>query len=625
MRRLNFGETDWFRTRDGREVRKICESGCSTLIVQDPLRTKPETLSIFELEPPDVESRGRVLEALELPKPVAAEAQRRYQGARSFLDSPFGTLQAALEAAQALGVSVATIYRMRTRYRAEPGLVALVPARRGPQPGRRMLPEQSEALLDAVLREYHFVLQRPTIQATCLEVRRVFRQAGLPPPSDGTVKNRIRAFGSVMAARTRRGRAAAQRLESSRGHFDAGDWPLARIQIDHTLVDLEVVDGTHRRVIGRPWVTLAIDCYSRMVVGFYISFEAPSATSVGLCLAHAILDKEEWLKRYATESPWPVWGVPDRIHVDNGREFHSAVLAAACQELGVHIEYRPPGRSHFGGHIERLNGTMMGKIHICPGTTFSNPRERGSYPSEKLAAMTLEEFEAWFTVQVVDLYHNTRHRSLGMSPLAMWEQGIRGDGKRPGRHLPDRILDVVGLRRLFLPMERRTVQRMGITWDDLRYWDGRLAHWTLATDPEEPRRRRSFVVRRDPRDLKVIHFFDPELKEYLEIPLAHSSAPAMTIWDLRQVRRVLKEAGETEITSDRLIAGINRQREIEENARIESRKARKSEAQRKHAVQAEARRARVEPADALAGPEPAAPPVLAPTCSKRRGQPIPDD
>ena len=41
-----------------------------------------------------------------------------------------------------------------------------------------------------------------------------------------------------------------------------------------------------------------MDVFSRMVVGFYVSFDPPGAMAVGLCLAHAILPKERWLAKY---------------------------------------------------------------------------------------------------------------------------------------------------------------------------------------------------------------------------------------------------------------------------------------------------------------------------------------
>lgn len=38
---------------------------------------------------------------------------------------------------------------------------------------------------------------------------------------------------------------------------------MAQVQIDHTVVDLVVVDERHRLPIGRPYVTVGIDVFSR--------------------------------------------------------------------------------------------------------------------------------------------------------------------------------------------------------------------------------------------------------------------------------------------------------------------------------------------------------------------------
>jgi hypothetical protein len=49
------------------------------------------------------------------------------------------------------------------------------------------------------------------------------------------------------------------------GVFDSAQRPLDLVQIDHTKLDIIVVDDEQRLPIGRPWITLAIDVYSRMV------------------------------------------------------------------------------------------------------------------------------------------------------------------------------------------------------------------------------------------------------------------------------------------------------------------------------------------------------------------------
>ena len=93
-------------------------------------------------------------------------------------------------------------------------------------------------------------------------------------------------------------------------------------------------------------------------------------------------------------------GKPLRVGVDNGAEFHSQAFERGCAQHGIAIEWRPPGRPHFGGVVERVIGTLMGLVHGLPGTTFSNVGQRGSYDSDKAACLTLEEVEHWLAIAV---------------------------------------------------------------------------------------------------------------------------------------------------------------------------------------------------------------------------------
>ncbi|WP_341858101.1 hypothetical protein [Sinorhizobium medicae] len=60
--------------------------------------------------------------------------------------------------------------------------------------------------------------------------------------------------------------------------------------------DVFVVDEETRQPIGRPWLTLAMDVCSRMVMGFYLTMDAPSRLSTSLCLLHSVFDKSAWLQ-----------------------------------------------------------------------------------------------------------------------------------------------------------------------------------------------------------------------------------------------------------------------------------------------------------------------------------------
>jgi putative transposase len=89
-----------------------------------------------------------------------------------------------------------------------------------------------------------------------------------------------------------------------------GNTPLEVVQIDHTQVDMIVVDEESRQGMRRPWITLAVDVLTRMVTGFHLTLEAPSRVSIGLCLLHAVYDKASWLAERRIEAPWPVAGLP---------------------------------------------------------------------------------------------------------------------------------------------------------------------------------------------------------------------------------------------------------------------------------------------------------------------------
>jgi putative transposase len=117
-------------------------------------------------------------------------------------------------------------------------------------------------------------------------------------------------------------------------------------------------------------------------LGFYVSLDAPSLVSVAMVLTHAVLPKEHWLADRELEVPWPMAGIPDVLHLDYAPEFDSELLRRGAQEYGMRIEHRPAGKPHFGGHIERLIGTMMGAVHLLPGTTFSNVAEETQEPPQ---------------------------------------------------------------------------------------------------------------------------------------------------------------------------------------------------------------------------------------------------
>lgn len=68
-------------------------------------------------------------------------------------------------------------------------------------------------------------------------------------------------------------------------------YPLERVEIDHFLGDVHLIHPKTGAVLGRPWLTVAVDHFSGVVLGYYISFAPPNAASVLAVLRNAILPK----------------------------------------------------------------------------------------------------------------------------------------------------------------------------------------------------------------------------------------------------------------------------------------------------------------------------------------------
>lgn len=323
-----------------------------------------------------------------------------------------------------------------------------------------------------------------------------------------------------------------------------------------------------------------------MVTGFYVSFDPPSAMSTGLCLAHSILPKNKWLAQNGIKSEWPVWGLPTTIHMDNAKEFRGEMLQKACNEYNINIEWRPVGRPNFGAHVERALGTFSKEIHTLPGTTFSNTQAKGDYKSEKHAALTISEFETWLSIYIADVYHQKVHSSLGIAPIDAYKKGVLGDDLNPGCGLPPQITDEDKLRLDFMPYEHRTVQDYGIVIDEIHYYHDVLRRWINSPDPKDSKRKRQFICRRDPRDISVIWFFNPEIQTYYPIPYRDTSHPAISIWELREAKNKVRSDKRRHMSERSIFDAYDRMREIEAEAQARSKAARRANQRRVNHQQA---------------------------------------
>ncbi|EMR0795229.1 TPA: integrase catalytic subunit, partial [Burkholderia cenocepacia] len=203
------------------------------------------------------------------------------------------------------------------------------------------------------------------------EIRNRCVRRGLIPPSHNTLRSRF----AGVPARERVGlkygkKVARERYEHIRGKTPETTFPLERIQIDHTLVDVVCASAFDREHVGRPWITIALDECTRAVLAFVLTWEYPNASTVAQCMTRVMTPKDEWLERVGVPLPWPMYGTPNSVYLDNAAEFWSRALFYGCREYGIAPpEHRPPGLVHFGGIIERFMGTAMDQMRLLPAAT----------------------------------------------------------------------------------------------------------------------------------------------------------------------------------------------------------------------------------------------------------------
>lgn len=200
---------------------------------------------------------------------------------------------------------------------------------------------------------------------------------------------------------------------------------LERVELDHTPIDALIIHEETMIPLGRPWLTLLIDTCSRMILGFYISYNTPSAHSVLQALKMAIMPKDGILADHEdVKGIWPAMGVPFLLAVDNGMDLHSEGLKQACFEMGIQLMFMGAKSPFQKGTIERMIGTLNRElIHILPGTVFSNVDERGEYDAENNAAIDLKTLNKLILKWIVEIYHNRPHKGLlGKTPLEVWTE-----------------------------------------------------------------------------------------------------------------------------------------------------------------------------------------------------------
>lgn len=449
------------------------------------------------------------------------------------------------------------------------GLRALAPLKRGrPRGGVGIDPRVETIIIETIrekLRSEPGITVRnllPAIRTACDKLN-----AALPLgrqvryPGEATIGRRLRLERKNHENHRGETRAFLRELKRATPGSVKTVRPLQRVEIDHTVMDVHAVDDNTLESIGRPWVTIAIDVFSRCILAFVLLMVRPSHLSVALCVQRIRYPKISWLQSIESPVEWDMWGAPEVLHCDNAKEFKHRGLEYGCAEMRTRLEYRPPAVPRYGGTIERSVGTLGREARLLTGATHNDLLKKATSKPVHSAAFTVKHLE-WEMARIVAKYHDTPHRGLnGMTPRKKWLQGLQQQGMI-APELPSVPEDLFIVD--FLPWIPRNVSRQGVQLEGRFYWDDALRPFVNSGH--------KVVARPDLRTVRKLALLLPDSSRYVH---AEMIKPTEFNGITQADWRVFKAANKCELSNHQFHAELEREsdsRRADAEARVRARR-----------------------------------------------------
>lgn len=371
-------------------------------------------------------------------------------------------------------------------------------------------------LLEEVIKKYYLTKRQASIKEIfdVMEIKCHRHEPRLKPLSYDTIYGIIKRLDSEPIMRLRNSNEAANIYDPILHSFSNKEAMSALhiVEIDHTLLDIEVLDQNSMIVLGRPWLTLGIDVYSRCVWCMHLSFDSPSGDKVRKAIEQGVLFKKVQ-QQYNTINEWEVHGIPDIIYFDNGKEFDNHNIRKLIdEELESQVMYRPIGTPRWGGTIERLFGTLNTEfIHRMSGTTKSNVKAKGEYNSSKEAIYTLEDVNEYLIRYITDIYHHDIHTGILCTPYEKYIEGLNIGGQND-IVLPN-LEDELHFKISILPYEELAYSRLGFRLANVCYNLTNLKHLL-----DRSKSKTLYKVKYDIDDISYVYVYDPIVERYVRLP-----------------------------------------------------------------------------------------------------------
>ena len=203
------------------------------------------------------------------------------------------------------------------------------------------LPEATKTLMATVMHEDYETHKQKSIYASWSALQTACKDQGLLAPSYETFRQAVRDGAGHSQTLKRMGPRAAYQQEPFYWELELktprhGDRPFEIAHVDHTELDVELVCSTTGRNLGRPWLSLLTDAFSRRVLAVSLSFDPPSYRSCMMIIRECVARHNR---------------LPQIFVVDGGAEFDSVYFETDTGQIRMHQEdpATRQGTLRFGG------------------------------------------------------------------------------------------------------------------------------------------------------------------------------------------------------------------------------------------------------------------------------------
>lgn len=400
------------------------------------------------------------------------------------------------------------------------------------------LPKEASGLMKTIFEELYLDNQQLTIAQVYRHLElKIFEinkqrseQSKIKTPDISSLYRLRDKYGKYILVSARKGHIEAKKEFTTGFKVERPSRPMERVEIDHTVLDIVLIDEISGLPWGRPTITLAVDCFSGCIVGMYLSPDPPSLKAVLGCLRHICLPKN-------SESPemidldWPCFGIPGTLVCDNASEFHSKGFIHIALDLGIEIPYCGVGQGNNKGSVERAIGVMAKMFcHKLPGTTLSRYEDLGAYDPEKMAAITFQRFVRIINQWICTEHHNMPDADTAKTPIELWREGARSADIRLPR-------DPALLERLLGNTSAYVLRKGPLVIDKIAYNSPELGHLRRVIGLGE-----RIMVRSFDDDLSYVEVIHPETKQPLRIDAEDQSyTKGLTRFMHRLVRAKIRQ------------------------------------------------------------------------------------